>query len=33
MLVLSYRPLKVYTYRKGFARFCSENYTNEGSEP
>ena len=32
VLVLSYRPLKVYTYRKGFARFCSENYTNEGSE-
>mmetsp|Transcript_14975 Transcript_14975/g.25014 ORF Transcript_14975/g.25014 Transcript_14975/m.25014 type:complete len:439 (+) Transcript_14975:144-1460(+) len=32
VLVLSYRPLKVYTYRRGFARFCTFNYTNEAHE-
>ena len=32
VLVLGYRPLKVYTYRKGFARFCAINYTNAHDE-
>ena len=32
VLVLGYRPLKVYTYKKGFARFCAVNYTNEAGE-
>ena len=32
MLVLNYRPLKVYTFKKGFARFTTINYTNDFSE-
>ena len=32
VLVTSYRPLKVYTYKKGFARFCTVNYTHEAGE-
>jgi len=32
VLVLSYRPLKVYIFKRGFARFCTSNYTNDLSE-
>ena len=32
VLVLSYRPLKVYVYRRGFARFCTYNYTTAAGE-
>lgn len=32
VLVLSYRPLKVYVFRRGFARFCTSNYTNDLAE-
>eukprot|EP00753_Platysulcus_tardus_P017989 PLAT6663.2.p2 GENE.PLAT6663.2~~PLAT6663.2.p2 ORF type:complete len:425 (+),score=201.89 PLAT6663.2:49-1275(+) len=28
-LVTSYRPLKVFIYRKGFARFCFERYSSD----
>jgi tubulin polyglutamylase TTLL1 len=29
VLVTSYRPLKVYQYVHGFARFCNVNYSND----
>ena len=29
VLVTSYRPLKVYMYKDGFARFCNVKYSNE----
>lgn len=29
VLVTSYRPLKAFTYKLGFGRFCSIKYTNE----
>ena len=29
VLVTSYRPLKVYQYMHGFARFCNSKYTND----
>ena len=29
VLVTSYRPLKVFVYRHGFARFTTVNYSNE----
>ena len=29
VLVTSYRPLKVYMYKEGFARFCNVKYSNE----
>lgn len=32
VLVLSYRPLRVFVYRRGFARFCTFDYTNDVSE-
>lgn len=32
VLVLSYRPLKVYVFRRGFARFCTSDYTNDLAE-
>jgi len=32
VLVLNYRPLKVYIFKKGFARFTTLNYTNDFSE-
>ena len=32
VLTTSYRPLKVYTYRHGFARFTTVNYSNEAHE-
>ncbi|KAL1495715.1 hypothetical protein AB1Y20_016578 [Prymnesium parvum] len=32
VLVLNYRPLKVYIFKKGFARFTTINYTNDFSE-
>ena len=32
VLVLSYRPLKTFVYKKGFARFTTINYTNDFSE-
>ena len=30
--VLSFRPLKAYVARKGFARFCGAKYSNEASD-
>jgi tubulin polyglutamylase TTLL1 len=32
VLVTSYRPLKCYLYKDGFARFCASNYTNDVTE-
>lgn len=32
VLVTSYRPLKAYIFRRGFARFTTINYTNEITE-
>jgi tubulin polyglutamylase TTLL1 len=32
VLVTSYRPLKVYVYRHGFARFTTVNYSNEAHD-
>lgn len=32
VLVTNFRPLKVYLYDLGFARFCVEKYSNETSE-
>jgi tubulin polyglutamylase TTLL1 len=32
VLVTNYRPLKVYLYELGFARFCVEKYSNDFSE-
>jgi len=32
VLVTSYRPLKVWKYDKGFARFCTEQYSNDLSD-
>ena len=32
VLVTSYKPLKCYFYRQGFARFCSVLYSNDVSE-
>ncbi|CAE7773488.1 Ttll1, partial [Symbiodinium microadriaticum] len=29
VLVTSYRPLKVYQYAHGFARFCNSKYNND----
>ena len=29
ILVTSYRPLRVYQYKHGFARFCNAKYTSE----
>ena len=32
ILVTSYKPLKVWVYSKGFARFCNEQYTTDIAE-
>ena len=32
VLVTNYRPLKVYLYDLGFARFCVEKYSNDSNE-
>jgi len=32
VLVTSYRPLQVFFYREGFARFCNENYSHDFSD-
>lgn len=32
VLVTSFRPLKVYLYDLGFARFCVEKYSNDSNE-
>ena len=32
VLVTSYRPLKVWIYKLGFARFCISKYTNDITE-
>lgn len=32
VLVTSYRPLKAFMYREGFARFCNVNYTADEDE-
>jgi tubulin polyglutamylase TTLL1 len=32
VLVTSYRPLKVYLFKLGFARFCIAKYSNDQSE-
>jgi len=32
VLVTNYRPLKVWLYEEGFARFCNENFTTDITE-
>mmetsp|Transcript_17931 Transcript_17931/g.54859 ORF Transcript_17931/g.54859 Transcript_17931/m.54859 type:complete len:293 (+) Transcript_17931:180-1058(+) len=32
VLVTCYRPLKIYQYRHGFARFCNVRYTNSAND-
>ena len=32
VVVTSFNPLRIYTYREGLARFASEEYTTKGSK-